>query len=177
MSRATSHAAAAGLRLSWERRARPGHVPAPDPHSCQGSFRPETLLWPGPYSERPEPVGMPSWKFRTASEGSGCAYRGPVFLCGGPDLMMHPGVHYLSLPRGAPRPAHVVGSGTVLRVARRCCTCTASLTLICVSLVPTVCDVTLLTPPGTWPPAWDAGLMCRGWIPACMKELSTTLGR
>jgi hypothetical protein len=31
--------------------------------------------------------------------------------------MTHPGVYYLSLPRGAPRPAHVVGSGAVLRVA------------------------------------------------------------
>jgi hypothetical protein len=53
MSRATSHAAAVGLRLSGERRAKPGHVPAPDPHSCRGPFRPRTLLWPGPYSERP----------------------------------------------------------------------------------------------------------------------------
>jgi hypothetical protein len=127
MSWATSHAAAAGLRLSGERRARPGHVPAPDPHSCRGSFRPGALLWLGPYSERPGPVGMPSWEFRTVSEGPGCAYRGPVFLCGGPDLMMHHGVYYLSLPRGAPRPAHVVGSGAVLRVARRRRTCTMSL--------------------------------------------------
>jgi hypothetical protein len=44
-------------------------------------------------------------------------YRGTVSLCGGPDPMMHPGVYYLSLPRGTPRPAHVVGSGVVL--ARR----------------------------------------------------------
>jgi hypothetical protein len=70
---------------------------------------------------------MPSWEFRTASEGPSCAYRGPVFLCGGSDLMMHPRVHYLSLPHGAPRTAHVVGSGVVLRVARRCRTCTVSL--------------------------------------------------
>jgi hypothetical protein len=41
--------------------------------------------------------------------------------------MMHPEVYYLSLPRGAPRPAHVVGSGAVLRVARRRHTSTASL--------------------------------------------------
>jgi hypothetical protein len=38
--------------------------------------------------------------------------------------MMHPGMYSLSLPRGALRPAHVVGSGVVLRVAwgRRTCT-------------------------------------------------------
>jgi hypothetical protein len=41
--------------------------------------------------------------------------------------MMHPGAYYLSLPRGALRPAHVVGSGAVLRVARRRRTCTTSL--------------------------------------------------
>jgi hypothetical protein len=40
--------------------------------------------------------------------------------------MIHPGVYYLSLPRGALRPAHVVGSGAVLRVARRRRTCIAS---------------------------------------------------
>jgi hypothetical protein len=70
---------------------------------------------------------MPSWECRTVIEGLGCAYRGPVFLCGGPDPMMHPGEYYLSLPRGAPRPAHVVGSGVVLRVARIRRTCTTSL--------------------------------------------------
>jgi hypothetical protein len=53
MSRATSHAAAAGLLLSGERRARSGHVPAPDPYSCRGPPRPGTLLWSGPYSEGP----------------------------------------------------------------------------------------------------------------------------
>jgi hypothetical protein len=73
------------------------------------------------------PVGMPSWEFWTASEGPGCAYRGPVFLYGGPDLMMHPGVHYLSLPHGAHRLAHVVGSGAILRVAKSRRTCTTSL--------------------------------------------------
>jgi hypothetical protein len=67
-----------------------------------------------------EGPSMPSWELRI------CTYRGPVSLCVGPDLMMHPGVHYLSLPRGALRPAHVVGSGAVLRVARRHRTCTAS---------------------------------------------------
>jgi hypothetical protein len=53
MSRATSHAAAVGLRLSGKRRARPGHVPASDPYSCRGPPRPRTLLRPGPYSEGP----------------------------------------------------------------------------------------------------------------------------
>jgi hypothetical protein len=38
-------------------------------------------------------------------------------LCRGPDPSMHLGKYYLSLPRGAPRPAHVVGSGAALRVA------------------------------------------------------------
>jgi hypothetical protein len=70
---------------------------------------------------------MPSWESRTIIEGPGCAYRGPVFLRGGSDLMMHPGVHHLSLPRGAPRHAHVVGSGAVLRAARRRRMCIASL--------------------------------------------------
>jgi hypothetical protein len=40
-------------------------------------------------------------------------YRGPVSL-GGPDPSMHLGMYYLSLPRGAPSPAHVVGSGAAL---------------------------------------------------------------
>jgi hypothetical protein len=127
MSRARRHVAAAGLRLSGERRARPGHVPAPDSYSCRGSLRPmlccgRTLLG-GTWG----PSGMPSWEFRTVFGGPGGAYRGPVSLCGGPDPMMHPGVYYFSLPHGAPRPAHVVGSGAVLRVVRRRRTCTASL--------------------------------------------------
>jgi hypothetical protein len=36
---------------SGERRARPGHVPALDPYSCQGPSRPGTLLRLGPYSK------------------------------------------------------------------------------------------------------------------------------
>jgi hypothetical protein len=59
-------------------------------------------------SEGPD---IPSWESRTVIKGSGCAYRGPVFLRGGPDPIMHPRVYYLSLPRGTPEPAHVVGSG------------------------------------------------------------------
>jgi hypothetical protein len=53
MSRATSHAAAVGLHLSGKRRARPGHVPAPDPYSCWGPPRPGTLPRPGTYSVGP----------------------------------------------------------------------------------------------------------------------------
>jgi hypothetical protein len=68
----------------------------------------------------PEGPGMPSWELWT------CTYRGPVSLCGGPDPMMYLGMYYFSLPRGALRPAHVVGSGADLRVAWRRRTCTAS---------------------------------------------------
>ena len=53
MSRATRHVAAAGLRLSGKRGARPGHVPAPDPYPCRGPPRPGTLPRPGSYSEGP----------------------------------------------------------------------------------------------------------------------------
>jgi hypothetical protein len=53
MSRATSHAAAASLCLSGKRRARSGHVPAPDPYSCRGPPRPGILPRSGPYSEGP----------------------------------------------------------------------------------------------------------------------------
>jgi hypothetical protein len=63
---------------------------------------------------------MPSWELRS------CTYRGPVSLYGGPDPTMHPGMYYLSLPRGALRPAHVVGLGAILRVAWRCRTGAAS---------------------------------------------------
>jgi hypothetical protein len=120
MSRATGHAEAASLRLSGKRRARPGHVPAPDPYSCWGPWdlaKARTLL--GGTCGLPEGPGMPSWELRPR------AYRGPVSLCGGPDPMMHHGVNCLSLPRGAPRPAHVVGSGAVLHVTWRCRTCAA----------------------------------------------------
>jgi hypothetical protein len=48
VSRATRHAAAAGLRLSGKRRARPGHVPAPDPYPCRGPPHPGTFLRPRP---------------------------------------------------------------------------------------------------------------------------------
>jgi hypothetical protein len=43
-------------------------------------------------------------------------HRGPVFLCGDPDPMVLPGTYYPSSPRGALRPAHVVGLGAALCV-------------------------------------------------------------
>jgi hypothetical protein len=114
MSRASSHAAAVGLRLSGERRARPGHVSVPDPCSRRGPLRLGTSLRPGPY------LGGPGARPRDPtcllrSPGLVCT-GGPVPYCGGPDPMMHPGVYHLPLPRGAFRPAHVAGSGVVLRV-------------------------------------------------------------
>jgi hypothetical protein len=124
MSRATRHAAATGLHPSGKRRARPGHVPAPDPYPCRGPPRPGTLPRPEPYWGGAwslfEGPGMPSWELRT------CSYRGLVSL-GGPAPSMHVGMYYLFLPRGAPSPAHVVGSGAVLHMAWRCGTGAAPL--------------------------------------------------
>jgi hypothetical protein len=108
--RATSHAAATGFRLSGERRARPGHVSAPDPCLCRGPLRPGTLPRFGPHSVGP---GMSPWELWAHT------YRGPVFLCGGPDPTVLPRTYHPSSPRGALRPAHVVGSGATLRVTRR----------------------------------------------------------
>jgi hypothetical protein len=105
---------------SRKRRARPGHVPAPDPPSCQGPSRPGSLLMPGPPLEGDwglsKGPGMPSWGLWT------CTYRGPVSFCGGPDPTVKIGMRYLSLPRGALGPAHVVGLGVIPHVAMRCCT-------------------------------------------------------
>jgi hypothetical protein len=53
MSRASSQAAAAGLRLGKKSHSRVGHVSAPDPYSCRGLPGPETLPGPGPYFEGP----------------------------------------------------------------------------------------------------------------------------
>jgi hypothetical protein len=103
--RATSHAAVAGFRLSGECRASPGHVSAPD--LCRGPLRPGSLPRPGPHSGGPD---MSPRELRAHT------HRGLVFLCGGPDLTVLPGTYYPSSPRGALRPAHVVGSGAALRV-------------------------------------------------------------
>jgi hypothetical protein len=114
MSQATSHAAAVGLPLSGEHRAKPGHVLAPDPCLCRGPPRPVTLLRPGPHSGGPRAhLGDPACLLRSSGL---VPHRGPVFFCGGPDPAVFPGMYYLSSPRGALRPAHVVGSGATPRV-------------------------------------------------------------
>jgi hypothetical protein len=51
MSRASSQTAAAGLRLGRKSHSRDGHVPAPDPYSCQGLPGLGALPGPGPYPE------------------------------------------------------------------------------------------------------------------------------
>jgi hypothetical protein len=79
-----------------------------------------TIFVPYPYPNRGILHGL-------AGIGSPLTSLGPIFLRGGPDPMMHPRVHHLSLPRGAPKPGHVVRSGAVLRAARRRHTCTKSL--------------------------------------------------
>jgi hypothetical protein len=58
MSRAMSHVAASGLRLSGERmrRVKPDYVSAPDPCSCQGFPCPGTLLRPGPTRRDLDPI-------------------------------------------------------------------------------------------------------------------------
>jgi hypothetical protein len=70
---------------------------------------------------------MPSWESQAVIRGPGCVYRGPALLRGDLVSMIHPGVYHLFSPRGAPRPAHVVGSGAVHRAPRRRRTCTTSL--------------------------------------------------
>jgi hypothetical protein len=118
MSRATSHAAAAGFRLNGERRARLGHVSALDLCLCRGPLRPGTLLRPGPHSGGGG--NMPPRELRTRT------HRGPVFLCGGLDPTTLPGMYYPSSPRGALRPTHVVGSSAALHVTWRRRTSAAS---------------------------------------------------
>jgi hypothetical protein len=84
---------AAGLRLCGKRRARPAHVSAPDPCTHQGPSRSGTLLGFGPTR------GLRTCMYI----GARCPFE----------------VWCLFLPRGAFWPAHPVGSGAVLRVARR----------------------------------------------------------
>jgi hypothetical protein len=103
--------------MVWTR-AGTGPLLLPGSSSYRDLAEARTLL--GGTWSLPEGPGMPSWELRTHT------YRGPVSLCGGPDPSMHPGEYYLSLPRGAPRPAHVVGSGAALRVTWRCRTGEAS---------------------------------------------------
>jgi hypothetical protein len=76
---------------------------------------------------------MPSW------EPQSRLYRGPASFRGGQDLSMHPREFYLPLPRGAPNPAHVVGSGAAPRATGggggRC---TATTPLYCRKGVPLI---------------------------------------
>ena len=51
MSRASSQAAAAGLRLGRKSHSRGGHVSAPDPYSCRGLPGLGALPGPSPYPE------------------------------------------------------------------------------------------------------------------------------
>jgi hypothetical protein len=53
MSRASSQAAAAGLRLGRKSHSRGGHVSAPDPYLCRGLPGPGALPGPSPYSKGP----------------------------------------------------------------------------------------------------------------------------
>jgi hypothetical protein len=61
-------------------RIRPGHVPAPDPRSCQGLPCPRTSLWFGPYSEgsgpHPRDPVMLSWESWAVTRGSGLCVQG-----------------------------------------------------------------------------------------------------
>jgi hypothetical protein len=69
----------------------PGSSPSRDLAKARTSF--------GGTWDPPGGPDMPSWELRT------CTYMGSVSLCGGPDPSIHPGMYYLSLPRGALRPA------------------------------------------------------------------------
>jgi hypothetical protein len=111
MSQATSHAIAAGFRLSGERRARPGHVSAPDPCLCRDPLRPGTLLRPGPHSG-----GGGGGTRHVSSKAPGSYSQGSGVPLGGTDPTVLPGTYYPSSSRGALRPAHVVGSGVALCV-------------------------------------------------------------
>jgi hypothetical protein len=93
------------------------------------------LLMPGSFSSRDLANAQtllggglgPSQGIRRAFLGLWtCTYRGPVSFYGGPDPTMNTGMYYLSLPRGALEPAHVVGLGAILHAALRCCTGAAS---------------------------------------------------
>jgi hypothetical protein len=53
---------------------------------------------------------MLTWESQATIGGPGCAYRGPVFPCGGLAQMMHPGMYHLF--------RHVVGLGAVHHAAR-----------------------------------------------------------
>jgi hypothetical protein len=105
MSQATSHVAAAGLRLSGKHKARARHVSALDPYSCRGPPGLGTLPRPGPY---PGDLGLTRGTRHTLLGAPDPFVQGSG---GGPGLSVHPGESYLSLPRGAPSPAPCGGVG------------------------------------------------------------------
>jgi hypothetical protein len=72
-----------------------------------------TSLGGGGGWEPPEGPDMSPRELRTRT------HRGPVFLCGGLDPMVLPGMYYPSSPRGTFRPVHVAGSGATLRATWR----------------------------------------------------------
>jgi hypothetical protein len=123
MSRASSQAAAAGLRLSRKYRARDGHVSAPDPYSCRGLPGPETLPGPGPYSEGPE--AYPRDPACPLGSSGPVSTGGPASFHRGPDLSMHLGslifpchTVLLTLPLRWGRVLLPVRPGDVARVRR-----------------------------------------------------------
>jgi hypothetical protein len=70
-------------------RIKPGHVSVPDPCLDQGIPYPGTSLWVartllGGIRTTSKGPDMLTWESRTAFEGPGCAYRGPVPPRGGP---------------------------------------------------------------------------------------------
>jgi hypothetical protein len=129
MSRATSHAAVAGLCLSGESRARPGHVPAPDPYSCQGSPCPGTLLRSEPYSEDLGPIRGTRHAFLgvlDCNRGSGLCVQGsgvPLWRSGPIDaslgcIIFPCHVVPLDLPMWWGRVLFFVWPGDIVRVQR-----------------------------------------------------------
>jgi hypothetical protein len=119
MSRATSHATAVGLRLSGKRWALGRGL-----DTCRHRIPTHTgvFLVPGPYQglvRIRRDLELTRGTRHVLLGAPDRSYRGPVSL-GGPEPSMHPETYYLFLPRGAPRPAHVVGSGAALRMTWEC---------------------------------------------------------
>jgi hypothetical protein len=117
ISRASSQAVAAGLRLGRKSHSRSGHVSAPDPYSCRGPPGPGALPGSGPYSKGPGayPRGL------TCPLGSS----GPVSIgvrrpFGGPDLSMHLGSFIFPCHAVLPTLPMRAGSGAASRAIGGC---------------------------------------------------------
>jgi hypothetical protein len=103
MSRATSHAAAAGLCPSGERGAIPGHVPAPDPFQGEARVSPAPESW-DPVVICPTPHGR-VWDL---SRRSARYARGPVLpTWQARTYCMYPEHAFVPWPRGDPKAADV----------------------------------------------------------------------